>query len=455
MPRLCILPQYFPPEMGAPQARPNGVVHSQYLVRILVAVFVTNFLLGLVFSYWLFPSLLAPTRAESWGDGHWEIARNVLRGNGFVFDPKATSTSMTGSLKREPVYVLFLVAGMKLFGENVNWLGLSQSLVNSFTCVLVFFIAARVFSRKVGLLACIIYSVAPFAYWYLSRIAYETVSAFLVSLLTMAMVVMFEKPSYWKALSLGLLLGLTTLCRATFLWFPLLLLPVFVYRFRSKIAQALRHAIVVIVACLVVLTPWMIRNYIASNQIVPITTMGGISYFIGNATMENYSLWSNTPGHAADLKGARIWQETLKVVGVSNPGLPNAQLEALTDQQLRKEAVQDVLANPVRFAWKLLGGGFFIWYLSTTTLKSNLLLVVQLPLVALSLLGWYAAVKSKRDVMPLSLVILFQVFVYAAISPFGRYSYPFLPLIVCLAANESNVLLAWVSDKYQSQASSF
>src|SRR4030095_15147296 len=108
---------------------------------------------------------------------------------------------------------------------------LFQAVINTITCFVLYFVVGKVFNRRAALIACFLYALYPFASWYVPRIAYETFLGFLVALLSLSLVNLFESLSFRRALLVGLLLGITVLCKGTYLLFPLALLPALMIRF--------------------------------------------------------------------------------------------------------------------------------------------------------------------------------------------------------------------------------
>ena len=161
---------------------------------LLLAAVVLTLINGLVISLVVIPAVSGPVGlVTGYSDGWAEVAENVVRGNGFVFNPELASTFQTGHIKREPSYPLFLAFILAVFGKLDPYMMLFQILINSLTCFVLYFIVNKTFNRRIALLACFLYAFYPFASWYVSRIAYETLLGFLVALLVLGLVNLFER----------------------------------------------------------------------------------------------------------------------------------------------------------------------------------------------------------------------------------------------------------------------
>src|SRR5262249_23761777 len=228
---------------------------------VLTAVVLT-LLNGLFISLLIFPAVSGSVGlATGPTDGWAEITENILRGNGFVYDPGRPASATTGHLTREPIYALFLASILVSFGHFDPYVMLFQAVINAITCCVLYFIVAKVFNRRAALIACFLYALYPFASWYVSRIAYETLLGFLVALLTLGLVNLFEDLSFRRAMLVGLLLGITVLCKGSYLLFPLALLPALMIRFGARNKLVFWCWATSVVTMLVLLSPWVVRNY--------------------------------------------------------------------------------------------------------------------------------------------------------------------------------------------------
>ncbi len=401
---------------------------------LLVAAVACTFANGLVISLWVFPAVSGPVGLENFGDGWAQIGENIVKGYGFVYDPTMASTFMTGHLKREPVYSLFLALILALFDKLDPYMFLFQALINSLTCFLLYFIVSKSFNRQTALLACFLYAFYPFTSWYVPRIAYETLLGFFVAALVLGLVNLFERLSYRRALFVGLLIGITVLCRGIYLLFPFALLLGLVARFRGRNKLVIGCWLTAVVAMLIVLSPWVVRNYSSSREFVPATTQGGISYFIGNKVVEYYSLHANTAGYRPEEEGDRLYNEIRDSVSSQNPSLSNAQVEVQADKRLVRMAIEDITAQPLTFIKKILKGVVLVWFVGDTGLKSTALLLMQAPVLFLGIIGIFYSLRTKKPVMPLMTVLLYSVLIQTALSPYGRYSYPMVPILIAFAA---------------------
>jgi 4-amino-4-deoxy-L-arabinose transferase-like glycosyltransferase len=403
-----------------------------WLLSIAVVLTLLN---GLFISIWIFPAVSGPVGLGTGpSDGWAEIAENIVRGNGFVYNPGAEPSATTGHLTREPVYALFLASILWVFGKLDPYMMLFQTLINSLTSFVLYFIVNKTFNRQAALIACFFYAFYPFASWYVPRIAYETLLGFLVTLLVLGLINLFEGLSFRRALTVGLLLGITVLCKGMYLLFPFALLPALMIRFGARNKTVIGSWVIVVVTMVGLLSPWVARNYILSGEFIPVTTHGGIVFYYGNQVIEHYSLNENTPGQLPDQEHARLYGQIRDSIRSRNPSFSHAWVEAQVDKILLRMALNDIVEQPLKFMEKILKGLAFVWYLGDTGLKSTALLLMQGPLVFSSILGMFYAVRAKRHVLPLLTILCYFVVIQTAFLSLGRFSYPMVPILVAFAA---------------------
>ena len=402
---------------------------------LLLTAVVVTFVNGLVISIWIFPAVSGPAGlVVGRSDGWVEIAENILLGNGFVHSPDTPSATVTGQLAREPVYALVLASILAAFGELDPFMMLLQTLINSLTCLVLYFIARKTFNRRVALLACFLYAVYPFASWYVSRVAYETLLGFLVALLTLGLVYLFERLSLRRALMVGFLLGVVVLCKGTYLLFPFALLPGLMIRFGAKNRNVISCCLVVALSMAALLSPWIMRNYLVSGEFVPVSSHGGIVFLLGNKVIESYSLRENTAGDLPGEESNKIYYELQNAIRSQHPNLTHAQVEVQVDKQLIRMVIDDIIARPLKFIEKMLKGLIFVWFLMDTGLKSTALLLLQGPLVMACAVGIYYALKAHKQVLPLLILLAYFILIQTSFLSFGRFSYPMVPILIAFAA---------------------
>ena len=202
---------------------------------------------------------LTLTYSMNFGDLYDLIARNLDQGNGYRVD-----ANMGLTMLREPGYPLVLAVVFKLLGYGIQ--------TARATCVLLTFGAALILLRlarkitgdsTIALTGALIFLLYPGVLVAETRAGIEPPFIFAVLLFMLALYSALEKGSLWRYGAAGLLLGVAVLVRSQALLFPLLLLVYLLVMSKNnseRVKIVLRIAVLGLGA-LIVMSPWIIRNY--------------------------------------------------------------------------------------------------------------------------------------------------------------------------------------------------
>jgi 4-amino-4-deoxy-L-arabinose transferase-like glycosyltransferase len=191
-----------------------------------------------------------------------DTARRVLDGAGFAADYKQTPGY--------PVLLLVLSAGLP---TTVLGLRLAQGVVTGLGTVLVFALGERLVGRGPAVAASAIYALDPLLVVTAGLLYPETTAA--VVMVAMILVAwQAGRDSLAASALVGVLLGILALLRPV----ALVLVPVVAawIALSAEVPRrrAVAHLGLVLVAALLVLSPWTYRNYRLHGQIAPIATAG-------------------------------------------------------------------------------------------------------------------------------------------------------------------------------------
>ncbi len=191
---------------------------------------------------------------HQWGD------RGVLDSTG-PFPPTAA---------RAPLYPLMIAGLWWDHQPPLLAIRLAQAVLGSLTVLFVYLTALRVFGPRAALLAGLAIALGPLS----SELTTTIVSESLFNFLTSASVWLWSKQ---RGVIAGLLLGAATLTRAIAL--PIVVL-IGILAILFKFNRSLHTRIVL--AALLVVVPWSVRNAITQHSIVPVSTMGwGANILLG------------------------------------------------------------------------------------------------------------------------------------------------------------------------------
>lgn len=244
---------------------------------IPVSVFFATVAIGLIylielhskspFSNYLYLDAL---RYDSW-------ARSIAFGIEHAIEP----------VFRAPLYPIFLALIYKIFGHSLFIARFVQVIMSAVTCVLVYFMALKVFNKRTAIISAVIGAFyGPFFLW-----AGELLIVTFIVLLNLIMLLILlnaiERPRkiYW--LLGGVVLGLSSIARPNILIFiPWVIVLIFLmHKFKEvRTVKKLRsvYTLLFLIGTFAVILPVAIRNYVVAKDFVLISSQGGVNFFIGN-----------------------------------------------------------------------------------------------------------------------------------------------------------------------------
>ncbi|OGC92204.1 MAG: hypothetical protein A2142_09485 [candidate division Zixibacteria bacterium RBG_16_48_11] len=187
-----------------------------------------------------------------------------------------------GVFFRAPFYPYFLALVYKIFGHDLLVAKLIQHLLGCFSVVLVYLLARKLFDRRVAVISGLLAA----TYWILIYFEGELLLDFLLvffgTLLILLLYRAFEKPTFWRWFSAGLVLGLFAVTRPNILIFIPLILFWLLIQPGSNWRKAVKSWIFIGLGAGLIILPVTLRNYLIGKDFVLVASQGGINFFIGN-----------------------------------------------------------------------------------------------------------------------------------------------------------------------------
>jgi 4-amino-4-deoxy-L-arabinose transferase-like glycosyltransferase len=195
-------------------------------------------------------------------DSFWYAvaAQNISLGNGIVAAVGAPEIELVTSAQHPPAYPVVLAGAIELgIDDDTGW-RLLGALFGGLTVLGVGLLGRRVGGPALGLVAAAIAAVYPLMIAVDGALLAETLYGPIVAFTLVAAWDLGEQPAVWRAALVGVGIALATLTRSeALLLLPLLALPV-AWRGPGGRPRWLRLGAVV-AATVVVLAPWVIRNW--------------------------------------------------------------------------------------------------------------------------------------------------------------------------------------------------
>ncbi|MFH0859831.1 MAG: glycosyltransferase family 39 protein [Candidatus Altiarchaeota archaeon] len=341
-----------------------------------------------------------------------ELARNVLEGKGFTYQGFKAF--------RAPGYPLFL-ALLYVFSSSLFFVRVAGVLMSTFTAYLVYLTAKEAFhNERVSQLSLLFFSLYPYSIYYTAAVSTETLYSLLFMALMYQLLRMSDTREYMLA---GVIAAVAILVKPYTLAF---MVPAWLWTLMSK-KKPLKCIAFSAVAMILILSPWIVRNYLIFDKLVFISTNGGVNLWMGNS-----------PSSEEAVVGEYLHEHRRGIANMSEPEL---------DSYYRAKAISFIRENPRFTLERCVSKLFRTWRVypegsMTEKLVSLLTFGLSMPFAA------YAALSSRKEWKHVLLfVIAFATIPLSGVLfvPLVRYRNPIDPLVLILAAQGLWLLLAEIN----------
>ncbi len=201
-----------------------------------------------------------------------EMLKNNWVGNASIF------------IYRMPLYAYFLWFVYYLFGHSYWAVYILQAGLAGIYCALIYTIGSKLGGKIVGAAAGILSAFYGASIYYTGMLVGETLSI-LINCMSLLLLLSFQRSERLSTLFLaGISLGVGMLARGNMLVvFPFIILWLAFMFGKDRSRKVLVYSAVISLGALLAIAPIMIRNYIYTKDIVPISAQGGLNIYIGNA----------------------------------------------------------------------------------------------------------------------------------------------------------------------------
>jgi hypothetical protein len=364
----------------------------------LLSCLIVALALRLAFIFLAFPHLQTKMHLRDDGDGYLRLAQTIRDGE-------------YNDVTIGPVYPFFVAA----CGSSVT-VKVVQAILDTSVCALLVWLAGVLVRERAAILAAWFWAVYPFAIWRVAFLNKETVLTFLLILYVCAQVRALQNRCWREWALAGVLLGVVNLCKPTYLLWPVVLLLI------AWKATPRPKLLALIGAMLLVVVPWIVRNYRLTGAILPVATQnGGVTVFVGNF-QPTAGMWE-TPKRA-------LWEAEVARIRAENPGASEVQIQSA----FYRATWQEVRSNPAKAAELYVRKLWRFWFLSSARREPVASLLIQITYLFLALIGWWRLRPLSAEQRLLPAMLIFAMFFHA----FGvgelRFSLPVFPFVCVLAA---------------------
>lgn len=169
---------------------------------------------------------------------------------------------------RTPLFPLFTAAVYTVSGNKPWAVLLMQVLLDTGTCILLFFTCRRLFDSRVGFIAALLYAVNPFQILQCSIFSSEILFIFVLlwGFHFFIRALEEERGERHKAAALyfalsGVFTGLSALTRPVSQYILLIFVGALIFICRRRLKTAVKYSLLFVLMFLAALAPWLLRNY--------------------------------------------------------------------------------------------------------------------------------------------------------------------------------------------------
>lgn len=398
-------------------------------------------------------------------DLHYEyMAGGIISGHGFSLPDRSRVWQPT--MYREPLYPFFLAFIYMLFGHNVAFVIAAQKILLALAVVLVYLIGINILGsprRDIISATAAIFTALDLNLHYYSNLVYAEVTATFLTVLFVFIFINALKRRSGSLLAISaVILGATALCRVITAFYFLVAGLLIILFFRDlRRAVRLKFLLVFFTGYFIVVTPWIIRNYMLFKY-PAITCRGGtLLWFrtsklgLGFAELNKRAVFTFSrelgmkfyPGSDADY--SRILDMEYAAYEKYYSGLRDKFNEEQIDKIAFKDSMEKIKMHPVKYlamnAYELLAlNSFFLNVIVLEKTKSVLMLNIWrlsyklcfFLAIGLFFLGLFHLRKNRLSWVLLSLILYVNILnSFFDIQRAGmRYILPVVPFYLFFAA---------------------
>ncbi|MEO7360829.1 MAG: glycosyltransferase family 39 protein [Gemmatimonadaceae bacterium] len=353
-----------------------------------------------------------------------KMGASIARGDGFM---------PFGNLiqRRAPLYPLVIGGVYWVFGEKPVLVLLLQCLLHAGTCLLLFDLTRRLFGQRAGVIAGVLCAVHPVLLRYVPDLHLETLFTFLVTL-TIWLTERFARVRNVRTGALlGIAFGLATLTKSVILLYPgLFAMAVLNTLAREKKQLPIRGLATMFVTMALTISPWTVRNYMATGHFVPVSSGFSDAFLRGLIFSRTEFITLRQPPYEVAENEVNAYFARL----AHDAGTEWQRDDYETDQILNQEMKRRLFAEPWLNVRRFFVGIFTFWYemtsLSTSLFAGGMALIAWI----FAGFGLRRAYREKRKAWLVLLPIVYLNLLLAMLLALGRYSVPIMPCLLALAA---------------------
>ena len=316
-------------------------VYRNKILVIIVVVFTVRLFLSFALKTYQYP--------VAWE--YEEIANNLVNGNGFLYHHLGNVAYRSFNT---PLYSFLCAALYIVFNHSFLPVLFTHFLFSSLLAITIFYIGKRVFNEKIGFYSALLTSLHPaFIYYDVFNLIPLSIDAFFISFALLLSFRLKDSPSFKNQIALGAIIGLGTLSRGIIAGLlPFLIIWIIFYWKDKLFKHRTKIALGIILANLVIVTPWIVRGYLIHKK----------PYFICTTTSE--LLWHGNNPYAT---GTSYSAEAIPIFEAAPEEFKRKiySLDEIGQKELfEKEAWYFIKKHPLEFIKLYFKKIYYFWWFS-------------------------------------------------------------------------------------------
>ena len=357
-------------------------------------------------------------------DESTNISVSLATGEGFA-NPFGIKTGSTSWLP--PMYQWIMAGVFKLFGVKTKTSAAAilalNSLFDSLTIIPLFMAAFRSFGQKIALWSAWTWTLFPYAIYWAIHTNWDTCLSTMVMTFAFWLTLEVGNGAGWKTwIWFGIVWGISALSNTATLAFLPFAAAWILWRNRHNLPTVLAKGAVAAAVFTTIITPWIVRDYLAFHKFIPVRGNFGLELYIGNSPDANgtWQWWLHPSQNVLEMKRYLELGETAYV----------AEKGREAKELIRQDPFRFAKLSVVRFVYYWAGVPRAEKYAIISDLRQSLFLGFSVLAVWGAILAWR---KHVCGYALYGLLLLSFPTVYYFVFPHARYRHPIDPELVILS----------------------
>ena len=249
-------------------------------VQVLIGLFILSASIRILFLqlYW-------PDTTIAWDDepDYLALASYIKSGASWISSDAPSS---------RPLLLSIIISPFQHLG--IHSIRILLVLISSITPISIYYLSKKAFmlTHAQSLIPSLVWVFYPPAIWYSSLILTESLTALLITIITLLLVTIQKSPRISLIIAVGIAFSCLTLARSSYVYLPILiiLLSIFIKVATKNTFINIRQWLVIIATIIIMTSPVIIRNYNAVGSFIPTETRLAYGLIISNGDFTSPSI---------------------------------------------------------------------------------------------------------------------------------------------------------------------